>query len=481
MDIGIGGCVTRYGHDLRAGRPFAWRGALAGCAVALLVGALAASAGAADRVYWIDDNSLGAVRDAALNGTGSAQDLFTGEHYPGAVAIDPAAGKIYWSTSTSGSIRVANLDGSGSAQDLFLGEGDPYGVAIDPAAGKIYWANASPGAIRVGNLNGTGSPHDLFSGEDDPVGVAIDPVAGKIYWANDAPTGAIRVGNLNGTGSAHDLFPNEGFAWGVAIDPATGKIYWPSQGTGSMRVANLNGSGSAHDMFTGETNPVGVAIDPAAGKIYWATSAGAIRVANLNGSGSAQDLVTGESSPQFPVLLRAPVGAGGPRIAGGSGAGSVLSCSQGQWAADLVGGFLYRAPRSFVYRWTLNGAPLPGANSNALTASAAGVYACQVFAVNGAGFTSQTSAERAVLATISSLKAKITHHAAKFTFKAAPGATGFRCALIKLKRGKKPQPHFKSCKSPKSYKRLKHGKYKFEVRAVSGAGPGLTRSKSFAI
>ncbi|TML37084.1 MAG: YncE family protein [Actinobacteria bacterium] len=262
-----------------------------------------------------------------------------------------AADSIYWSNS-GGKIRVGNLNGSGTPMDLFsTSEHSPYGVAINPRAGKIYWANAvASGKIRVGNLNGSGTPMDLFptTTEDVPFGVAIDPAAGKIYWANDVSAGKIRVGNLNGGGTPTDLFStSESGPEGVAIDPAAGKIYWANDVSGKIRVGNLNGSGTPADLFpTTEDSPTGVAIDPTAGKIYWTNyTSGIIRVGNLNGSGTPMDLFPAESSsPVFTALLRAPLTLASPTVAGGARVGSLLSCSRGAWAGDLLGAFLYRAP-----------------------------------------------------------------------------------------------------------------------------------------
>jgi hypothetical protein len=60
------------------------------------------------------------------------------------------------------------------------------------------------------------------------------------------------------------------------------------------------------------------------------------------------------------------------------------------------------------------------------------------------------------------------HGAAIFSFKAIGSATGFQCALVtRREHHKQPKPHFSSCKSPKTYKHLKSGKYTFEVRALS--------------
>jgi streptogramin lyase len=81
-------------------------------------------------------------------------------------------------------------------------------------------------------------------------------------------------------------------------------------------------------------------------------------------------------------------------------------------------------------------------------------------------------------------RAKISskHGAAIFSFKAIGAATGFQCALVtRRKHRKQPKPHFSSCKSPKTYKHLKSGKYTFEVRALDAADHGTPVGKSFKI
>jgi hypothetical protein len=143
-----------------------------------------------------------------------------------------------------------------------------------------------------------------------------------------------------------------------------------------------------------------VAIDPAAGRIYWANAGnGTISFARLDGSGGGGQLaLTGAtaSTPTFPALLEAPRGAGAPEITGASAVGSVLSCSQGSWAGDLLGSFLYRAPQSFAFQWSVGGADIAGATASSYTAFAAGDYSCRVSASNEAGGGAQTSAPHTV-------------------------------------------------------------------------------------
>src|SRR5207237_9491295 len=128
-----------------------------------------------------------------------------------------------------------------------------------------------------------------------------------------------------------------------------------------------------------EATPTGVAIDPTAGNIYCNTHpTGKIRVGNLNGSGTPMDLFPAESSsPVFTALLRAPLTLASPTVAGGARVGSLLSCSRGAWAGDLLGAFLYRAPQRFAYRWIRNGADISGATGSSYHAAMGGKYSCR--------------------------------------------------------------------------------------------------------
>ena len=59
-----------------------------------------------------------------------------------------------------------------------------------------------------------------------------------------------------------------------------------------------------------------------------------------------------------------------------------------------------------------------------------------------------------------------------FSFKAIGTESGFECKLVKprVKHHKKPKAAFSACRSPKTYKHLRPGTYKFEVRALNPAG-----------
>jgi hypothetical protein len=312
------------------------------------------------RATWGGQKSTGVrVNGGGLGGNESDATL---------MVTVPRRARVYW-TAVNGvsdfprvdAISFANLDGTGGGDLTGTGTMIPpagAGVALDPAAGKIYWANYSLG-ISFANLDGTGGG-DLVTTSatrGQPQGMALDAAAGKIYWANVASN-----------------------------DPVTDYISF----------AKLDGSGGGDLVTTGATvaGPAGVALDPVAGKIYWANKVDdSISFAKLDGSGGGDLGTVSATSNRFPALLKVPAAAGAPAVTGGS----LLSCSKGVWGADLVGSLLYRAPRSFTYQWSVNGAIISGATATTYSPSAPGDYRCRVTASNAAGGTSQTSAPHTVL------------------------------------------------------------------------------------
>jgi hypothetical protein len=138
----------------------------------------------------------------------------------------------------------------------------------------------------------------------------------------------------------------------------------------------------------------GIAIDPETRRVYWPNwYSDGISYANLDGSGGANLNVSGTtiSRPNLPVILKEPAATAAPTVSGGSDPGANLSCSPGNWSGDVLEALAYRAPQSLSYRWTRDGADLPGADSSAITATNPGAYRCLVTATNAAGSTTVTS------------------------------------------------------------------------------------------
>lgn len=324
---------------------------------------------------------------------------------PGGVAIDPAAGRIYWANESDNTIQRAPLAGGGTVDAVYgpaNGVRSPGALAIDPAAGRIYWTNGGDDTIRGAKLAGGGTVDTLYGPAHDvsgPSGVAIDPAAGRIYWANVLDN-TIRGGPIAGRGIVDTLYgPAHGVSGpvGVAIDP-TDRIIWIIHE--SRRSALSRWFSPEGRVINWLTNHGWLGRYPP-GQIYWSNNNdNTIRGASLAGGGTVETLYSGSGRgvnwPNFLAVLRAPLGSGAPAISGGGSPGQPLRCSRGTWAADLLGSFLYRAPQSFRYQWALDGSDIGGATLAAYTPTAPGSYTCRVTATNQAGSTAQPSAAVAV-------------------------------------------------------------------------------------
>lgn len=87
-------------------------------------------------------------------------------------------------------------------------------------------------------------------------------------------------------------------------------------------------------------------------------------------------------------------------------------------------------------------------------------------------------------------KGKVTTRARKakvtFRFSSTDATATFECRLVKVKKKAKKAnsskaPAFKACKSPKTYKQVNPGRYRFEVRAANAAGTGKPAKRSFRV
>ena len=133
------------------------------------------------RMYWADYKS-GDIKTAAMTPEAPVTNLITKQTSAFGIAVDPTAGKVYWldlnlekRKNENDEIRRANLDGS-EVQTLLErpGAGFEGGLAIEPAAGKLYWTEAETHDIAVSNLDGSDAETLFSTGEDIPEGLAVE-------------------------------------------------------------------------------------------------------------------------------------------------------------------------------------------------------------------------------------------------------------------------------------------------------------------
>ncbi len=157
-------------------------------------------------IYWLDQDSW------LARTTTEGANLYVLNQtttYRG-IAVDAANDRIYWTvsdTSSRGRIMVSHLDGS-DVETAVAGIAPnfrPSAIALDAAAGKIYWTDAIQKLVCRSNVNGT-NIETLWTGDDtfSPRGIALDLVHRHLYWGRDTngetTSGAIMRATLDGQG-----------------------------------------------------------------------------------------------------------------------------------------------------------------------------------------------------------------------------------------------------------------------------------------
>jgi DNA-binding beta-propeller fold protein YncE len=396
----------------------AWlAGTIALVSLALL--GITARANASETLFWdnysaspttigfanIDGIGGGVLNNASVAAPGTEVEL----NDPEGLAYDPANGRIYVANSNNDNIVWVSIDGSGAG---ILDTGavpveDPEGIAVDPATQTVYWANTeTAGTIGFASANegSTGVLNTTGATIKNPYKIALDTVNGRVYWIGDG--GAISYANLNNTGGANlSVPPTEAFSsWSaINVNPATNQLYVLGrneagvEGILLLSTLGLGGSQIALEEPAYD-GPYGLAFDSANGRFYWANYGASEERARAFGTttltaGAAGAVPIGIATApldaaQDPVIVKSPVGTGAPKV---TASGTQLSCSPGDWEADLPGSYVYAAPTGYAYQWSKDGASIGGATGSSYTATASGSYSCAVTASNRSGSASQAS------------------------------------------------------------------------------------------
>ncbi len=151
------------------------------------------------------------------------------------VAVDPLHEYVYWTDSTAGSVNRLNLNGTGIAEELYTGLSNPNGIALDANSGVIFWteqgnsANSYDSFIQFASTTGTGSPTPLlsFDGSDHSTyygSIDVDPDAGKIYFLDhttgyqQGSGGAVRTMDYSGQNVQNFTTPTGSMIYGNIVD-----------------------------------------------------------------------------------------------------------------------------------------------------------------------------------------------------------------------------------------------------------------------
>ena len=214
-------------------------------------------------IYWTVTNH---ITRANLDGS-NAEFLYNGLYVEnfGSIALDVAADRMWYVGAEAESpwaIYRGNLDGSGNS--MIIAAPLVRRLALDVAAGKVYWTESS-GNIRRANFDGS-IIENVATGLSNPTGIAVDSTAGKLYWV-DTGTSKIQRSNLDGSNPEDLVTTGLVSPAGLGIDAPAGKMYWTDSGADKIQRANLDGSAVENLVTTGLVTPSSVAstIEPIPG------------------------------------------------------------------------------------------------------------------------------------------------------------------------------------------------------------------------
>jgi hypothetical protein len=173
----------------------------------------------------------------------------------------------------------------------------PDGIAVDLAAGFIYWTgmgnpSADDGFVMRSKLDGSNVTTLVPAGGTyTPKQMRVDVPSGKMYWS-DREGMRIQRANLDGSSvetlvttgtTATDRMDLSRWCVGMALDTANGFFYWTQKGgdnagVGSIRRAHIqmpSGQSSTNRtdievLFSGLPEPIDIDLDLQDRIIYWA-------------------------------------------------------------------------------------------------------------------------------------------------------------------------------------------------------------------
>jgi sugar lactone lactonase YvrE len=293
------------------------------------------------RLFFLD---LGAGRVLSANPDGSGLKIVVeeGRKLPDGLAIDAAAGHLYWTNmgnlkSNDGSILRSDLDGNHVTTIVPSGRTfTPKQLQLDTVNRKLYWSDREGMRVMRANFDGSDIETlvDTSQGDERPgadarkwcVGIAVDPTGGKFYWTqkggDNAGEGRICRANIDvpprqtaaNRSDIELLFEDLPEPIDLELDTQNRMMYWTDRGDpprgNTVNRAPMDPTPGARKapeiLFSHLMEGIGIALDRQGGRMFVTDFAGSVYCANLDGSGQktllfAQGNLTGIAYAELPV------------------------------------------------------------------------------------------------------------------------------------------------------------------------------------
>ena len=260
---------------------------------------------------------LSGGRIFSLNPNGSdPKTLVTGCRLPDSLAVDSAAGYIYWTNMgvphrNDGSIERADLDGGN--RRFIIPEGGtftPKQLHLEKSTGKLYWSDREGMRVMRANLDGSQVEMLIQTGEGegdrrDPsnwcVGITVDPIRGQMYWTQkgaddsghgrifrasiDMPRGRTATNRLD----VEVLFEGLPEPIDLELDLVHRVLYWTDRGDpprgNTVSRTPIDGNLTQEIVLDHLMEGIGIALDVHGDRMFVTDLSGSIYSAKLNGAG----------------------------------------------------------------------------------------------------------------------------------------------------------------------------------------------------
>ena len=257
--------------------------------------------------------SAGRIHSMSPEG-GDRKVIVTDCRHPDGIAVDVAAGHIYWTNMgvfdlNDGSIERADVDGNN--RKVIIPEGStfsPKQIHLDKKNGKLYWCDREGMRVMRANLDGSQAETLVETGRGDTdgrdqtrwcVGITIDPKLGKIYWTQKGPDNAGQGGILRanidipaGEGPANRsdievLFDQLPEPIDLELDLANRVLYWTDRGDpprgNTVNRAPIDKKAVPEILISHLMEGIGIALDVPGNRMFVTDFAGSVYSADLDG------------------------------------------------------------------------------------------------------------------------------------------------------------------------------------------------------